>query len=228
MTDVPSPGSLPPPGEPEGRSPVTWIIGGAAALVALTAAFIWLRASNDEPSQEPTAAALSVSTAALGSAEPKPPVDPLGPNPLDTSKTLVDATQRAHAWNGDALLAGMNWDIEGGKPKGPLQISYGIPTDGLAPGARLGSQRLSLEYTGLNAAQKTTSSKEAGVGLPDPNCPPEVAWQKATETGIDRAAAVSMRYESNKKLRRPVWSVQTSDGKVTRLVDGSSCAVLMR
>jgi hypothetical protein len=198
-------------------------------LVALAALAIIFRGSGaKEPVEtKPVASAVEVSTAATTGAEKKP-VDPLGPNPLDTAQTLVDAGKRAHAWNADALLAQIRWEIENGKPKGPLEISYGVPADGLAPGARLGAARLLLSYTGGAATQTTSRSKEARVGLPDPNCPPEVAWQKATETGIDRATAVTMLYETSKKLRRPVWTVKASDGSVARTVDGGSCAVLAR
>ncbi len=226
MNAAPTPGSLPPPpGEPEPRSLATLVIGGIALLTALAAAGIWLFGRSPE-APPPSDAPVEATTAAAAPA--KPTVDPVGPNPLDATKTLIDASQRARAWNSDALLSEIVVDVEDGKPKGALRVRYGASTSGLVPGSRLSPARLAISYEGGGASQTTERSTKPEVGLPDPNCPLEVAWLKATESGIDRRAAVQVRYAASASSGRPVWTVRALNDKTTRTVDGSSCAIVVR
>jgi hypothetical protein len=201
----------------------TLLIGGAALLTALAAAGIWYFGRS--PTPPPADAAVVATTAA---APVKPAVDPVGPNPLDATKTLIDAAQRARAWNADALLVEIMVDVEDGKPKGPLRVRYGASTSGLVPGSRLGPARLAISYEGGTASQTNERATKPEVGLPDPNCPLEVAWLKATESGIPRGAAVQVRYATNPASKRPVWTVRTADKETTRTVDGASCAIVVR
>ncbi len=203
----------------------TLIIGGAALMTALAAASIWFFGRSPKASPPPAEAAVEATTAA---APVKPSVDPVGPNPLDATKTLIDASQRARAWNADALLAEIVVDVEDGKPKGPLRVRYGASTSGLVPGSRLGPARLAISYEGSAASQTNERSTKPEVGLPDPNCPLEVAWLKATEAGIPRSAPVQVRYTASPSSKRPVWTVRTADEKTTRTVDGASCAIVVR
>lgn len=232
MTDAPSNGSLPPPVEPERRNLAVPIIAGATALVLLAALMLVFRGPRSavEEGAEPAdqgEATDSDSEPAPDSA-PVKALDLLGPNPLDTTKTLVDAAQRARAWNPDALLAGIFVEVADGKPQGPIQVRYGVPEGGsIAPGSRLGGKRLALEYANGAATQTEDGAKDAGVALPEPNCPLDAAWLRATEAGIARSTKVTMRYESSKKLNRPVWTVQPAEG-AARTLDGSSCAVVLR
>jgi hypothetical protein len=203
------------------------VIGGVALLTALAAAGVWLLGRSAPPPPPPPAAdaALEATTAA---APTKPAIDPVGPNPLDATKTLIDAAQRARAWNQDALLAEIVVDVEDGKPKGPLRVRYGAPQGGLEPGSRLGPERVAISYEGNAATQSNERAAKQEVGLPDPNCPLEVAWLKATESGIPRNAALQLRYSSSPTLGRAVWTIRTADEKTTRIVDGSSCAIVVR
>ncbi len=197
------------------------MIGGAAALVTLTAAGILLFGGDEAEQTEPEAALLDPSGAPVPAAE-------LAPDPLDTTKSLADASQRGLAWDPEALLAGITALVQNGKPAGPLELRYGRPLAEVGPGATLGADRLVLSYDGGKFEEKNVRTKRSEPGLPDPNCPMEVAWRKATEAGLKRSDRLVLSYAHSKKHGRPVWTVTRDGSKDTRIVDGSTCAVLLR
>jgi hypothetical protein len=202
------------------------VVAGAAGLV-----FAW---RGGEASQEEDGAGSTVEApSATAAATPAAVVSPAAaPARQDTTRELLDAAQRAVAWHADAVIAEIRAELVAGGVSGPrrtgaLEIEYGQPKQGFGPGAPLKAERLLITYPeDAPGSQKPVRSQGSPIGLPEPNCPLEVAWSTAVQSGLSREEPLRLRYAFEQKLRRAVWRVSGASGTPVRTLDGNSCAVL--
>jgi hypothetical protein len=200
----------------------TWVVGSAALVVVLTAGALFLgekpKDQEEEARAEPTP----------DEPEAPDPVRELAPkNPLELSSTFLDAQQRAKVWSLKAMLSGVDLVIENGAPTGPITFEFGQTIGPAVPKAPMSPKRQTLEYRGDDVQVKNLDSSQARVGLPDPNCPLDVAFRKLSEGGVSTAGRVAVVYTYSQKHNRPVWLMTNEAGQATS-INADTCALLLR
>lgn len=220
-----SPSQRPPSRFPpvEESTPWTaWVFGGAAGLVALLAGYLFFSDREPTPPAEP---AEPPPSAPLPSAEASAPVV-LPASPLDFSRRLGDARQRALLWDGNAALTGVHLVIENGAPRGPVELEFGVPRGTALPGTPVGQRRLLVAYEGERATERTLVATSVARTLAEPNCPLEVAFRKLREAGVETSGLVTANFLHSERADRALFTFTV--GTVTHKVDADSCALLLR
>ena len=209
---------LPPP---RGVPLATWLIGGAALVVTLTAGAIFL-----ETPSHPEAELEVEAEAEAPSAPDEPVATAAAKHPLDLSTTLLDAQERARIWHERALLSSIELLVVGGKETRGLIYEFGQPQKEGMLGALLGPARLKLSYEGQQVKSEESRTDEARRALATPNCPLEAAFRVLTAEGTTPEKAL-VRYLHSPRHNRPVWLMSTAEAQSVWL-DASSCARLLR
>ncbi len=199
-----------------------WVFGGAAALIALLAGYLFL---SDHESEAPIEATPAPPSAPLPSAGASIPVV-LPPSPLDFGRRIGDARQRSLLWDDSAALTGVHVVIENGAPRGPVEIEFGVPRGRALPGTPVAQRRLLLSYDGERTTERTIVATSVARTLADPNCPLEVAFRKLREAGVDTSGLVTASYLHSERADRALFTFTV--GAVTHKVDADSCALLVR
>lgn len=214
------------PAGPEPGVPLfTWVIGAAALLIVFAAVALFLDPSPHESPQGERAGARTEEQA-----EEKPEAATLAlapPNPLEITAAFLDAKERATLWNPSAILSGIELVIEDGQPTGPIVFQFGEAIGQAIPGIPLSSKQYSISYEGKSVEEELRESPGKRLGLPEPNCPLEVAFRKLTEAGITTGGRVGVLYTHSQKHGKPAWLVTTEEGLATSL-NADSCALLRR
>ncbi len=214
--------SYTPPPEP-GVPLATWVIGGAALLIALIAGALFLDGSQ---TVQPQAAEQDVPRDEPDSESQPSPVSVLTQkNPLELTPSFLDAQERARLWSPVAMLAGIELVVQDGVPVGPVTFEFGEAVGQAIPGNPLSAKRHSISYEGNAIEETSLDSPKHRVGLPEPNCPLEVAFRKLTQSGIDTSGRVGVLYVNSQKHGRPIWLVTNEKGQATS-INADSCALL--
>jgi hypothetical protein len=152
---------------------------------------------------------------------------------VDPMDVLAKAKTRALAWSKDALLVSMrvhpvvsgHVDVSSG---GAIEYWFGMPTgEGFGPGAKIAGKRfhVTIDQAGVHVEEAAGAPGRAAL---EPNCPLDAAAHAALSAKLP-AGPLLADYEVTAQAERPVWKM-SPDGSDTpvRLVDGQSCAVLVR
>lgn len=210
--------------DPEPGVPlITWVIGGAALLVTLVAGALFLDASPPQEAAAPPGA-VHAEEEATSSDLPAPPRSE-GKNPLEVTASFLDAQERARLWNPAAILSSIELVVQEGAPLGPIKFEFGEAVGQAIPGAPLSAKRHSLSYEGEEIEETTIDSPKRQVGLPEPNCPLEVAFRKLGQSGVDTSGRVGVLYLNSQKHGRPIWLMTNERGQATS-INADSCALL--
>lgn len=213
-----------PAGSEPGVPLVTWVIGGAALLVVFIAGALFLDPSPHKPRGESAGAPIEKQA----DKAPEAGVLAVAPrSPLEITASFLDAKERAELWKPTAILSGIELVIEDGKPTGPILFQFGEAIGQAIPGATLSPKQYSLSYDGKNVGEELRDSPGKRLGLPEPNCPLEVAFRKLTESGITTGGRVGVLYTYSQKNGKPAWLVTTEKGQTTSL-NADNCALLRR
>lgn len=216
-------------GRPEPGVPLfTWIIGATALLVVVAAGALFLEPpAHQKIHNGPTTSAMEEITVL---ADPEPTAIVAGPapnNPLELTASFLDAQERAKLWSQRAILSGIELVIENGKPRGPITFEFGEAHGQKVPGSPLSSQRYSLSYENKEVKEESMDSPTPRVGLPEPNCPLEVAFRTFAQGGASASGRIAVLYTHSRKHGKPVWLVTDAEGHATSL-NADSCALLRR
>jgi hypothetical protein len=204
---------------------VTWLSGGAAALILAATAVVLLSPRPSSPAPAPgTTAAPMASTPPL--AEPKDPAEPAR-HALDISTVLVDARTRAGLFSENAGLVGVRLIIDHARPLDPIDVSYAVTEGRPLPGAPVTSKRLRISYSAGKAAQVKETDRSPARVLPDPNCPLEAAFRAVQQAGGQNDARYFALYTHSTRHQRPTWTLTSGDGAAHH-VDADNCALLVR
>jgi len=215
------------------RAAAPWVLlsVGLAAIGALAAMLGPHRHADggDRPAPAPSVAP----------PRPEHPVDPndLGitdPSAVKPADLLGRARTRALAWSTDALLLSFRaTPVLDGRVNlsngGTVEYTFGKPTgEGFGAGARVSGKRLRISL-----GQGGTKLEETNTGLAraalEPNCPLEDAVRKAVAAGVPSNSSLAVSYQFDERRNKTVWRITpTSDESLTRMVDGWTCAVLVR
>lgn len=223
----------PPPAAATARhKALPWVVLGVG-LCAIAGLFALA------PRHPDTSAAASATVKPQAPPSQAPPADPndLGvkdPSAADPAEILGRAKVRALAWSKEAQLVSLRAqpvsnttvNLTSG---GTIEYWFGKPTgEGFGSGARVNGKRLHIK---LGAGGTEVEEVPAGLGRAalDPNCPLDEAVRKATASGVPQSASLNVSYEVSDKHQKPVWRFTTNGPPATsRIVDGWSCAILVR
>jgi len=205
---------------------ITWISGSLAVLVFAAAAFVFW-----SPRPGPGEAAVPEPPPSASTARPaSPSVQPSAstePHPLDISALLTDARTRANLRFETAALVGVRLIIEGGRPLGPIEVTYAKTRDRALPGASVTGPRLRISYDAGRATQEEDKDRSLAHALADPNCPLEAAFRATLHAGGPASARYFAMYAHSPRQGRPLWTMTAGSGR-SYLVDADRCAVLVR
>jgi len=204
---------------------VTWLSGGAAALVLAATGVVLLSPRQGSPAPTPGSATAAVASTPPPAA-PKPAAEP-DRHALDISAVLMDARARAGLFSESAGLVGVRLIIDGARPLDPIDVSYAIATGRPLPGAPVTSKRLRVSYSAGAARQVTETDRSPARVLPDPNCPLEAAFRAVQQAGGPSDARYFAAYVHSTRHQRPTWTLTTGDGAAYH-VDADNCALLVR
>jgi hypothetical protein len=177
--------------------------------------------------------------AVVATVAPDRPIDPndLGvrdPSAVDPMDVLGRARTRALAWSRDALLVSLRAQpVLSGRVNlasgGTIEYWFGKPTgEGFGAGAKVAGRRLHLTLTS-GGTQVDEAPAGGGRAALEPNCPLDEAVRKAQAAGMPLGTPVSVGYEMDDKHKKPAWRVSvTGDDSLTRVLDGWTCAILIR
>jgi hypothetical protein len=155
-------------------------------------------------------------------------VDALGvKDPLDVTAAFLDAQERAKLWSPSAVLSGIELVVESGKPKGPITFEFGEAVGQAIPGVPLSPKRYTLAYEDKNVKEESSDSSTGRVGLPEPNCPLEVAFRTLAQSDIGTHGRIGILYTHSQKHGKPVWLVTDEQSQTTSL-NADNCALLRR
>lgn len=206
---------------------ITWAAGGAALLLLVGTAWLLLAgqrvpgARAEAISAVPSAPGLPTS-ATTASPAPRPER-----HPPDVSRELNDARTRGTLRFEPAALVGIRLIIEGGRPLGPLEVTYAKARERALPGAPVASQRLRISYHDGRATPVDEQDRKPARSVPDPNCPLEAAVRAAVQAGASAAARTFVVYAHSERHGRPIWTLTAATGGAYH-VDGDNCALLRR
>lgn len=220
---------------------VTWLSAGAAILVLCATVFVLLSPAAGPPSAAAAAgtpeASPEVSAQARADARTQSAPKGRARHPLDISPALMDARVRAGRKLEGAALVGVRLIIDGGRPLGPIEITYAAVRGRPLPGDPVTPKRLHVSYDGgefktdehgqLVAMETEETDRSPARVLPDPNCPLEAAFRAVTQAGAPEAARTFAVYAHSVRSKRPVWTLTAADGAVHH-VDADNCALLVR
>jgi len=212
-------------------SALPWVllVAGLAVIGIIAAVFVPKRSAEADT---PPPVRPAPSTAAEKPANPDDfgPMDTRAVDPMDV---LGKAKTRALAWSKDAMLVSMRArpvvsgrvDVQGG---GTIEYWFAKPTgEGFGPGAKIAGKRLhlTLDNTGVHVEEAPGAPGRAAL---EPNCPLDAAAHAALAAKLPSGPLLAS-YEANAQAGRPVWQMSPdgADGPM-RLVDGQSCAVVVR
>jgi hypothetical protein len=212
--------------KPPGRGPVLPIlmVGGAVTVVGV---FLLWWSLGSGASGAPSASAAPP--------PPPPPVDSANEQPtkIDLSTALADARRRATGWYRDASLVGIearpvtSGKLEGGSAT--AEFAWGKPTGRLGPGAPVGPERLLVDAKLGGATQREERAVAKARGVAEPTCTLDAAWRAAIASGLPSSKPLAMSYAHSDKYDRAVWTAAAADGNgPQRVLDGSSCAIMVR
>jgi len=208
------------------------------ALLAVGLAAIGLVAVLFAPEGGGNRGSERVAPSAVPSA-PERPADPndLGiadPKAVDPTEILGRARARALAWDREAVLVSLRAQpLVGGRVNlttgGSVRLRYGKPTgEGFGSGAKTAGPQLEIA---IASAGTTVEAMAAGPAraAQEPNCPLDEAVAKAIASGVPTGSALEIAYEVSDKHGKAAWKVSVPDSDVfTRLLDGWTCAILVR
>lgn len=204
---------------------ITWVFGGAALLVVLTAGAVLLQGKKEKSTEglvaeEPLAKGASL---ALTESSLAPP------NPLDLTQLQVDAMARARVWSPTAMLASVEVVVEDGVPRGAVSFSFGESLGQPQYGAPLTWRRFAVEYEPESAQPTTRETQVAhpGIGLTEPNCPLDAAYRGLKNAGHSLAGTVGILLMRSAKHSRTVWMLTEASG-ASHPVDADTCTILRR
>lgn len=215
-------------GQDAGVPLITWIIGAVTVVVVILAGALFLdpspqklgdRGASSDAAPEPAAPMAGPSEAPVEMAAVR--------HPLDLTDSYIDAQERAKLWNSSAILSGIDVVIEDGRPQGAIVFEFGQALGQPVPGTPLSARRHSLSYEGKSVSERSSESTDQRLGLPEPNCPLEVAFRKLTEAGVKTSGRVAILYTHSQKHGKPVWLVTDESSQATSL-NADNCALLRR
>lgn len=210
-----------------GRSspfPVVPVVAGAMVIVAVGGGLAYHASRSAAPAQGPARASGAAALALV----------PSGAVALDALDSIARGISRASRWSAEAALVGI--EARGVKdakltPTGTLELSFGKRTGSAAPGAKVGAERLHLSFSGASSEPKEREgSAAAGTrSVHEPNCNLDEAWRKAVASGMPASDELTFTYGWSEPRGRAVWTAShPSDAKLTRTLDGETCAVVVR
>jgi len=212
---------------------VSWALAGAGLGAVALITFALARRSPEAPARR------ALSPTAHSELPPEAPADPndLGiedPKRVDPSALLGKAKTRALAWSKDAVLVGVKAgpvvrglvDITS---DGTIDFTFGKPTgEGFGADVRVAGKGFRILVRGSGTKVDDTAMVTGRAAL-EPNCPLEEAVRKATAAGIPSTSPLTVSYEVSPKHKKAVWRLEAEgDAAKARLVDGNSCAILVR
>lgn len=209
---------------------ITWLSGGAAVLVLLATAAVLLSPAKPQPeagvgSPEGLVADTPAGSPVVPTADAKPELAKT--HPLDISAILTDARARAALFSDRAALVGVRLIIDGGKPLGPIEISYAAAKGRPLPGDPVSAKRLRISYVEATVTEREETDPSAARVLPDPNCPLEAAFRAAVQAGSRGGSRYFAVYAHSARYQRPTWTLTAADG-TTSHVDAANCALIVR
>jgi len=206
---------------------ITWLAGGAAVLVLAVTVVVLLSPAKGGPL--PAEAAPAAPAAPTASAMPaaEPPRDLADAHPLDISPILMDARARATLVWESAALVGARLIIDGGRPLGPIDVSYAAARGRPRPGDSVSEKRLRITYAGTAVTQVEEKDRSPARVVPDPNCPLEAAFRAAVQSGGTGSSRYFAVYAHSARYRRPTWTLTAASG-ATYHVDADNCALIVR
>lgn len=204
----------------------TWVVGGAALIVALTAGALFLGPAHHQTTAD---SAPMSEHEEQDEGSPTAHVDALAQkDPLELTALLLDARERAKLWKSAAILSSIELVIENGTPRGPIVFEFGEAAGPQIAGGPVSAIRYSVSYEGKNVTEEPIDSSNKRVGLPEPNCPLEVAFRTLTRAGVSATSGrVGVFYRHSQKHGKPVWLMTDEQGQATSL-NADSCALLRR
>ena len=218
------PPSSPPPARSSAQAAV---IAGTTLAIVIIGLLTYLAYPRGEPTPVEPGAPAAPSAATTASK----------PDFVEPIDYLARAKTRALSWNRDAQLVGIvTGPVEAGKVlPGPdaILFTFASPGSKLGPGARVGTERMSVRVL-KNGELQARDFAEAPGGqvirsVADPGCTVEQAWRAAVASGVPSSAEVMMTFEHNDKYGRAVWRTEAADDpKHNRTLDGQRCTILTR
>ncbi|MCC6215979.1 MAG: hypothetical protein IT376_14025 [Polyangiaceae bacterium] len=211
-------------GRPRRSFPVVPVAAGAMVLVALgVGAAVHLRGS----SQPAAGSARPTGSAALA-------LVPSGAVALDALDSIARGVSRASRWSAESALVTL--EARGVKdakltPGGTLELAFGKRTGTAAAGAKVGAERLVLAFSGTGGqmTEREGTGPAGARSVHEPNCNLDEAWRRAVASGMPAGDELSFIYAWNEKLGRAVWlATHPTDPKLSRTLDGETCAVVVR
>ncbi|MBX3182093.1 MAG: hypothetical protein KIT72_10445 [Polyangiaceae bacterium] len=216
---------------PSLQAMIIWLmVAGAAVVIAV---LLLVAQSGPAPTEVELAGP---------SAEPEASAEP-PPKIWVISDALVDAKTRARAWHEDATLVqvsatGARAGLVDLSQGGVIEHVFGVPSRVALPGNPVGV----TVYVVRTTVEDTSAAEVARPGAliaAEPTCTGQEAWSKAVAAGLNRERPASLEYRHEAREGRGLWLVSQQDepdadgsapsaAKLTRRVDGQSCAIVRR
>jgi hypothetical protein len=140
---------------------------------------------------------------------------------------------RALAWHRDAVLVSIHAEplvngLVDATADGYVEYEFGTPAQGFADRARVGAERLRVRIDRNGTSAREERGAPAGAAL-EPTCALEDAVRKIVASGVAPGAPLAIDFTLSARYEKAVWRATTLGGdKVTRALDGSTCAILVR
>jgi hypothetical protein len=208
-----------------------WPLG--AVLILLLTVVVLTVVRNNRLDEEAELARQAAEAAARAQQEPTVEAEP---KMLRLVAAWADALKRAHDWNSDAVLVRMEASgVDAGGTvtlaRGSARFEYGVRAlgEGLARLPRVGKERFVVTFDVNGTKTETPKANTEVSSVPEPDCLPEEAVRIGPATDFAAESSRTVSYAFNVQLDRAVWSLSDPiDPAKSRLLDGSSCNVIVR
>jgi hypothetical protein len=214
------------------RAALPWV--GVAAVIVLAGVWLTVPSSPDATKARPRLAAGAPvaprTSSPADSGSQSSPADV-----LDLDAALARATSKALRWHRDAQLLEITvTEVVGGRiataSGGAIQIRFGTPPLGrrLGPGARVGPDQMLVRVD--DRGEHTEQARgPAARSVAPPTCSFDRAWRAVVASGVSPSEPLTMRFALDKRGQRAVWTARPDGShEPTRMLDGSSCAIILR
>jgi hypothetical protein len=229
--------------EPPAKKQPNWVVPAAAAgiLGAGAVAVLLLGKRGAPPGDAPAAS----SAQSPRPAEPAPPprADTFAdPARVDPSDLYPKVKQRAVAWNADARLISIAaGPVVGDKvdlTQAGGEIVYLFAADTSARTPPFGHLAVTVRRGGIEQTPTAEPAKPAAnaraaatstIKVVEPNCVFDAAAKAAHASGVPATTVMKLRYEADPVSKRGVWFAKVpGKGDLDRIIDGQTCAVVVR
>jgi hypothetical protein len=152
---------------------------------------------------------------------------------LDPMAPLGRMKSRALEWHRDAVLVSIHAEpvvngLVDTTAEGHVEYEFGTPAQGFADRARVGADRLKIRIDHNGTSAKEGRGAPASAAL-EPNCALEDAVRKIVASGVASSAPLAIDFTLSDRYDKAVWRATTlGPDTVTRALDGSTCAILVR